>query len=124
MTSLLELEGMEFRANHGCGESEKKNGNRFTVDFMAEIDVDRAAKTDSLDDTVDLAEIHALAAKEMVRPSNLIENVAARIVRAVEKRYPKLEHFSIRVSKQNPPLNGGRAEWSRITMDGGSAKSF
>lgn len=124
MTSLLELEGMEFRANHGCGESEKKNGNRFTVDFMAEIDVDRAAKTDSIDDTVDLAEIHALAAKEMARPSNLIENVAARIVRAVEKRYPKLEHFSIRVSKQNPPLNGGRAEWSRITMDGGSAKSF
>lgn len=124
MTSLLELEGMEFRANHGCGEAEKKNGNRFTVDFMAEIDVDRAAKTDSLDDTVDLAEIHALAAKEMARPSNLIENVAARIVRAVEKRYPKLEHFSIRVSKQNPPLNGGRAEWSRITMDGGSAKSF
>lgn len=124
MTSLLELEGMEFRANHGCGEAEKKNGNRFTVDFMAEIDVDRAAKTDSLDDTVDLAEIHALAAKEMARPSNLIENVAARIVRAVEKRYPKLEHFSIRVSKQNPPLKGGRAEWSRITMDGGSAKSF
>ena len=109
MTSLLELEGMEFHSNHGCYEDEKKHGNRFIVDFMAEIDVDKAAKTDNLADTVDLAEIYTIAAKEMATPSNLIENVAARIVR---------------VSKQNPPIKGGKAEWSRITMDGGSEKSF
>ena len=104
MTSLLELEGMEFHSNHGCYEDEKKHGNRFIVDFMAEIDVNKAAKTDNLADTVDLAEIYTIAAKEMATPSNLIENVAARIVRSVEKRYPRLGHFSIRVSKQNPPM--------------------
>lgn len=119
MTSLLELEGMEFHSNHGCYEDEKKHGNLFVVDFMAEIDVDKAAKTDNLADTVDLAQICALAEKEMATPSNLIENVAARIVRSVEKRYPRLGHFSIRVSKHNPPMKGGKAEWSRITMDGG-----
>ena len=124
MTSLLELEGMEFHSNHGCYEDEKKHGNLFVVDFMAEIDVDKAAKSDNLADTVDLAEIYAIAAREMAAPSNLIENVAARIVRSVEKRYPRLGHFSIRVSKHNPPMNGGKAEWSRITMDGGSEKSF
>ncbi len=124
MTSLLELEGMEFRSNHGCYEDEKKQGNRFVVDFMAEIDVDKAARTDNLADTVDLAEIYAVAAKEMAVPSNLIENVAARIVKAVEKRYPRLGHFSIRVSKHNPPVKGGVAQWSRITMDGGCEKSF
>ncbi len=124
MTSLLELEGMEFHSNHGCYEDEKKHGNRFIVDFMAEIDVDKAAKSDNLADTVDLAAIYAVAAKEMATPSNLIENVAARIVRGVEKRYPRLGHFSIRVSKQNPPLAGGAAQWSRITMDGGCEKSL
>ncbi len=111
---------MEFRSNHGCYAEERKNGNRFVVDFMAEIDVDKAARTDSLAETVDLAEIYAVAAKEMEAPSNLIENVAGRIVKAVEKRYPRLGHFSIRVSKHNPPMKGGKAEWSRITMDGGS----
>ena len=120
MTSLLELEGMEFRSNHGCYAEERNNCNRFVVDFMAEIDVDKAARTDSLAETVDLAEIYAVAAKEMEAPSNLIENVAGRIVKAVEKRYPRLGHFSIRVSKHNPPMKGGKAEWSRITMDGGS----
>lgn len=124
MTSLLELEGMEFHSNHGCYEDEKKHGNRFVVDFMAEIDVDKAAKSDSLADTVDLAEIYAVTAKEMAVASNLIENVAARIVKAVEKRYPRLGHFSIRVSKHNPPMRGGAAQWSRITMDGGSEKSL
>ena len=111
---------MEFHSNHGCNEEERKSGNRFVVDFMAEIDVDKAARTDNLADTVDLAEIYAVTAKEMKVPSNLIENVAGRIVKAVEKRSPRLGHFSIRVSKQNPPMKGGNAEWSRITMDGGS----
>ena len=124
MTSLLELEGMEFHSKHGCYEDEKKQGNRFVVDFMAEVDVDKAARTDNLADTVDLAEIYTLAAKEMENPSNLIENVAARIVKAVEKRYPRLGHFSIRVSKHNPPIKGGEALWGRITMDGGSEKSL
>ncbi len=119
MTSLLELEGMEFHANHGCLESERKNGNRFLVDFMSELDASKAAKSDNLADTVDLAEIYAIVAKEMGRPSNLIEAVAARIVKAVEKRYPRLEHFSIRVSKQNPPIAGAKVSWARITMDGG-----
>ena len=59
MTSLLELEGMEFHSNHGCYEDEKKHGNLFVVDFMAEIDVDKAAKSDNLADTVDLAQIYA-----------------------------------------------------------------
>ena len=104
---MLELEGMEFHSNHGCSEEERKQGNRFIVDFMSELDIARAAASDDLKDTVDVAEIH--------------KTVAARIVRAIEKRYPRLEHFSIRVSKQNPPIEGGKAAWSRITVDGGCA---
>ncbi|MGN0190937.1 MAG: dihydroneopterin aldolase [Candidatus Cryptobacteroides sp.] len=119
MTSLLELEGMEFHSHHGCNAAERQNGNRFVVDFMSELDIAKAAASDDVKDTVDVAEIHRIVAQEMATPSHLIETVAARIVRAVEKRYPRLEHFSIRVSKQNPPLAGGKAGWSRITVDGG-----
>ncbi len=118
---MLELEGMEFHSNHGCSEEERKQGNRFVVDFMSELDIARAAASDDLKDTVDVAEIHKIVAREMQQPSRLIETVAARIVRAIEKRYPRLEHFSIRVSKQNPPIEGGKAAWSRITVDCGCA---
>ena len=77
---MLELEGMEFHSNHGCSEEERKQGNRFVVDFMSELDIARAAASDDLKDTVDVAEIHKIVAREMQQPSRLIETVAARIV--------------------------------------------
>lgn len=113
-TGLLELEGMEFHAYHGCLESERRDGNTFIIDFKANIDISDTAKTDNLADTVDYGAIYDIIAGEMQEPSNLIEHVAARIVRAIEGRYPFLD-FSVRVSKKNPPVNGPAA-WSRITI--------
>lgn len=111
---LLELEGMEFHAYHGCLEHEKTEGNTFIVDFKAEIDVIRPALSDNLEDTLNYAVIYDLVAEEMGVASNLIENVAGRIVSAIESRFPELE-FSVRVSKKNPPVDGV-ASWSRITL--------
>lgn len=117
---ILELEGMEFYGYHGCLESEKTNGNRFVVDFMAEIDAEQSAESDRLEDCVDLAKVYEIVAGQMQHRCNLIETLAKRIVRAIEAEFPELAHFSIRVSKQNPPLpDGGKALWSRITVDGG-----
>ena len=39
---VLELEGMEFRAYHGCLEREKIAGNDFVVDFRGELDMEAA----------------------------------------------------------------------------------
>ena len=33
---IIELEGMEFHAYHGCLEKERREGNTFLVDFHAE----------------------------------------------------------------------------------------
>ena len=40
----IELEGMEFKAYHGCLEQEKVRGNSFTVDFHGELDLSAAAE--------------------------------------------------------------------------------
>ena len=42
----IELEGMEFKAYHGCLEHEKVKGNSFTVDFRGELDLSAAAESD------------------------------------------------------------------------------
>lgn len=112
---ILELEGMEFRANHGCLEEERRDGNIFTVDFRAEIPLAAAAASDCLSDTLDYSAVYDIVAAQMAVPSNLLENVAARIASAIEEAFPGLEHFSLRVSKKNPPV-GGTAVWSRITV--------
>lgn len=114
----LELEGMEFRAYHGCLERERIAGNDFVVDFRGELDMAAAAESDKLEDAVNYALIYDTVAAEMAIPSDLLEHVAGRIVKALEKRFPEFESFSVRVSKKRPPVDGVVA-WSRITLHGG-----
>ena len=112
---VIELEGMEFKAYHGCLEQEKVRGNSFTVDFRGEMDLYAAAESDNLNDTVNYGVIYEIVAEEMSIPSELLENVAGRIVKAIESRFPQFVSFSIRVSKKRPPVDGV-AQWSRITL--------
>lgn len=112
---IIELEGMEFKAYHGCLEQEKVRGNSFVVDFRGELDLYAAAESDNLNDTLNYGEIYDIVAEEMSIPSELLEHVAGRIVRAIEVRYPQLLSFSVRVSKKRPPVDG-LAQWSRVTL--------
>ena len=112
---VIELEGMEFKAYHGCLEQEKVRGNSFTVDFRGELDLSAAAESDNLNDTLNYGEIYDLVAEEMSIPSELLENVTGRIVREIERRFPQLVKFSVRVAKKRPPVDGV-AQWSRVTL--------
>ena len=111
----LELEGMEFRAHHGCLERERIAGNDFIVDFRGEMDMSAAAESDRLEDAVNYALIYDVIAEEMAKPSDLLEHVAGRIVKALETRFPEFTSFSVRVSKRRPPVSG-IVQWSRITL--------
>lgn len=112
---LIELEGMEFKAYHGCLEQEKVRGNEFVVDFRGELDLSAAAESDNLNDTLNYADIYDIVAYEMSVPSELLENVAGRIMKAIEAKFPQLVSFSVRVSKKRPPVDGV-AQWSRVTL--------
>lgn len=112
---IIELEGMEFHSFHGVLEREKLTGNLFVVDFKGELDMRAAAESDALEDALNYAEIYDVVAAEMVVPSELLEHVAGRIVKALAAKFPQLESFSVRVSKRRPPVNGV-VQWSRITL--------
>lgn len=117
----ISIDGMQFIAYHGVLPEERHDGNLFLVDFKCRYDISKAAVSDSLADTLDYGLIHKIVAEEMEVPSNLLEHVAGRIAKRIEKEHPDIPWFSITVSKQNPPVQG-RAEWSRVTLEGGSAK--
>ena len=112
---VIELEGMEFKAYHGVLEQEKVRGNEFVVDFRGELDLSAASESDNLNDTLNYADIYEIVAYEMSIPSELLENVAGRILKAIEKQFPELVSFSVRVSKKRPPVDGV-AQWSRVTL--------
>lgn len=112
---IMELEGMEFHSFHGVLEREKVVGNLFVVDFRGEMDMRLAAESDSLHNALDYSRIYETIAAEMSRSSDLLENVAGRIVKVIAMEFPQLKRFSVRVSKQRPPVSGVM-KWSRITL--------
>lgn len=112
----MELEGMEFHSFHGVLEREKITGNLFVVDFRGEMDMRQAAESDSLEDALDYSRIYDTIAREMANSSDLLEHVTGRIVKAIAAEFPELRKFSVRVSKQRPPV-GGIMKWSRITLN-------
>lgn len=113
---VIELEGMRFWAYHGCLESERSKGNLFLVDFRGETDIRKAVENDRLEDTVNYGEIYEVVRQEMEVASDLLEHVAGKIVRAVSDKFPEFVRFSVRVSKQMPPV-GGCVQWSRVTLN-------
>ena len=115
----VELVGMEFHSYHGCLESERKEGNTFMVDFRGKASLKKAAKSDDLNDAQDYAEVYKIIATEMGKPSNLLENVAARIVDAINRSSLGFWFVQVRVSKKNPPV-GGLCSWARVTATSGA----
>ena len=103
---VIKLENMEFYAYHGCLESERVDGNRFRVDFEYSYDSSAAEVSDSLADAIDYSSLYSLIEAEMARPSQLLENVARRILDSGRLQFPQILSASVCVSKYNPPVGG------------------
>lgn len=108
------LDSMEFFAYHGCREDEKVNGNTFMVDLSYTYR-SNAGATDDLGDAVNYGEVYRVIAREMEVRSNLLENVAYRMIEALRSEFAQMISIDITVSKKNPPVEGPCA-WSRVNM--------
>lgn len=102
----IALEKMEFVANHGCLEHEKKYGNTFSVDLWMDIDCEIAAKTDQLSDALNYQEVYDVVKREMEIASELIEHVGHRITSSVFTHFPKIKKLKLKLSKHQPALGG------------------
>ncbi len=114
-TGTIEIENMEFYAFHGCYDTEKRVGNHFRVSLRLAVDLNAAAQSDRIDETVNYLTVYELVAGQMSTVSNLLEHVAARILEALYARFPQLEKATVEVSKLNPPL-GGPVEKTSVVL--------
>lgn len=96
---VIHLAGIEVFAHHGVFEHEKINGQRFVVDVDVEFDASRAIMTDSVEDTLNYAELAQLVHDEVQRdPMDLLEAVAFRVIRSVFDAYPA-ERVTVTIHK-------------------------
>jgi len=111
----IEIEGMEFYAYHGHYEEEQIVGNRFLIDLKIETDCRKAAVSDDIEDAVNYQTAYKIIKAEMKKKSNLLENIAGRILDAIYEKLDNLKYVTIKVSKMNPPM-GGKIKKVSITM--------
>jgi dihydroneopterin aldolase len=115
---LIEIEGMDFFAYHGCFKEERVIGTRFTVDAWLTTDTAEAETSDELKHTINYQAVYALIRLEMEQHSNLLEHVARRIIDALYRDFKTLAHVKIKVSKLNPALaHGGKIRQVSVTLE-------
>ncbi len=102
----IEIEGMEFYSYHGHFDIEKIVGTRFMVDLSIETDLIKAGKSDNLEDALDYQIIYSIVKKEMQIKSNLLENVAHRILEKFYKKFSTIKKAKVKISKLNPNMGG------------------
>ena len=101
------IEAMEFYAFHGHYKEEQIVGNRFLVDLELEADMTLPAQSDQLEDAVNYQIAYKLIKEEMKRKkSNLLENIAKRILDSLEENLKGVKSVTIRIRKMNPPMGG------------------
>ena len=103
-TDVIELRGLRVRGHHGVLPEERRDGQLFGVDVTIETDVDAAARTDDLAETVDYSTVaRQVAAIVGGPPVDLLETLAVRLADAC------LQHRGVRaveiaVHKPQAPL--------------------
>jgi dihydroneopterin aldolase len=100
----IALTGLRTRGYHGVYESERAQGQEFVVDVVLEVDLNKAAESDDVADTVHYGELADRLVEVITgEPVNLIETLADRLCR-VCLAYPRVETATVTVHKPQAPI--------------------
>lgn len=105
----IKIKNIRVYAYHGCLIEEGKIGSDYRVDLAVKVNLSKSAKTDSLSDTVDYVHLNKIVKQEMAIRSQLLEEVAKRILDRILEEIPLVKKATIAVSKLNPPIGGNVA---------------
>jgi len=106
MKNIVEVNGVEVFAYHGCMNEEAILGGKYIVDIAVTTDFQKAGLSDNLSDTLDYVAIRSIAVEEMNVRSKLIEHVGYRIVNRIKKELSPIISVKLKITKTNPPIKG------------------
>ena len=110
MDRLL-LRDMSFYGYHGDVAAERELGGRYMVNLEIGVDLLDAARTDSLDTSVDYVHVYQLV-REVVEEQQhrLLESIAEAIASRLLS-LPRVQQVKVRVGKV-PPVRGSFGEFA------------
>ena len=103
---VIRLHNMTFYGYHGISAAERQTGRRFEVDVELVVDINKAAKSDRLKDTVNYTEVYRTV-EELVAQNSfaLLETIAVKLANQILEKF-KPKEVTIRVRKKIPPVPG------------------
>ncbi len=107
---LIEVNGINVFAFHGCLAEEARIGGNYRVDVSVQGDFSTAELSDDLGSTVDYGRVTAIVKQQMAVRSALIEHVARRILDALKAEWGAEFIWRVRLVKERPPIQGEVAE--------------
>lgn len=97
----ININKLRVHACHGVLPLERVVGQDFEVSLTLEIDYDGS---DTLESTVNYAEVCGVIKREMQTPSALIEHAATQLVLALRKAFPRIKGGELTLAKLAPPM--------------------
>lgn len=106
MKNIIEVNGIELYAHHGCMDEEGRIGGHYVVNVYMETDFKEASETDDLTKTVDYCDVNKIVEEEMAQRSLLIEHVGKRIIDRIKQLNHTFFKIRVKIIKKSPPING------------------
>lgn len=103
---IIRLHNMTFYGFHGVSPAEKETGRRFEVDLELYLDLDKAAQSDKLKDTVNYTEVYNTVQELVMQNSfSLLETIGVRLAEKILEKF-NVKEVVVRVRKKIPPIPG------------------
>jgi dihydroneopterin aldolase len=100
----VEITGLSLYTHHGVSEAEREVGQRLVLDVRLDIGETDATVTDSIEDTVDYAEVCQLVALiAQQRSHKTLERLCSTIANRLLADYD-LESVWVKATKPEPPI--------------------
>ena len=100
----MEVTGIKVWGYHGVFDHERHDGQPFLIDVAWGVDTALAARTDSLESTIDYGKVAQLVVEEaQSNPVDLIETLAQRVGHALLERFD-MDDVEITIHKPQAPL--------------------
>lgn len=102
--SYIELKDLRFFAYHGVLQKEQQQGNSYLLTLRIYFPATLAMENDSVKNTINYAEVYEVIKEVMAQPSQLLEHVVYRILKALPSHFPSLTSATCTIVKVTPPI--------------------
>ena len=100
------IKGLKIFAYHGVNLEETENGQEFELDITMYADLNKARKSDDLEDTINYAKARKVVNAAMCdRPYKLIERAADEVAKRLINSFENLKKVEVLLKKPNAPMS-------------------